>query len=267
MNGSSRGLRTFRAVVEYDGTQFAGFQRQARARTVQQTLETALAAVVGVPVRVTGAGRTDTGVHASGQVVSFRADTRLDDATLQRATNARLPADLVMRDLATAPAGFSARRDAVTRTYEYRVSERAVRPTLDRGRVWHVGRVLDVPAMRVAAAAFVGMHDFTAFCVGRPPSTVRQIEAVTIWREGDMVLIRIAGNAFLQRMVRRMVGALVRVGRGQLPVEAVGAVLTSGKRAAVPAAAPAHGLCLVHVSYEGSRAGYDRHTSLGAVHA
>ena len=241
--------RTIRVTVEYDGTGFAGFQRQAAARTVQQELETALASVVGHQVHVTGAGRTDAGTHASGQVVSTRVETRLDDATLGRAWNARLSKDLVIRSLTTAPECFHARRDAVQRTYEYRIAQTPHRPAIDRGRAWHIREPLDVARMQAAATEFVGTHDFRAFTIGPETRTRRHITNFAVWREGTTVTLRVSGNAFLHRMVRRMVAALVRVGRGELTAADVRRLLQSGDRASVGATAPAHGLTLVDVHY------------------
>ena len=176
-------MRTVRATVEYDGTRFAGFQLQLRARSVQAELERAVGSVVGSPPRVVGAGRTDAGVHAVGQVVSFPVATRLDDATLMRAVNARLPEDVVIRDLATVDDGFHARRSALERVYEYRIIQRRVRPALARQRGWHVSDPLDISAMQEAAERFLGVHDFRVFSVGSVRSTVRQINAAAVWHE------------------------------------------------------------------------------------
>ncbi|MCY4115133.1 MAG: tRNA pseudouridine(38-40) synthase TruA [Chloroflexi bacterium] len=241
--------RTVRATIEYDGVGFAGFQRQAAARTVQQELEAALATVVGHQIHVTGAGRTDAGTHATGQVVSARVATRLDDATLWRAWNARLPEDLVALSLSTVADSFHARRDAVERTYEYRIAQTPQRPVLDRGRAWHVREPLDVALMEEAAGEFVGAHDFRAFTIGPETRTRRDITNIAVWREGPMIAVRLSGNAFLHRMVRRMVAALVRVGRGDLTAADVRRLLHSGDRASVGATAPAHGLTLVGVQY------------------
>ena len=250
-------MRTVRATVEYDGTRFAGFQRQLRVRSVQGELERAIGSVVGGAPRVVGAGRTDAGVHAMGQVVSFRVATRLDDATLLRAVNARLPEDVVIRSLTTVDDQFHARRSALERVYEYRIIQRPVRSALERLRAWHIPYALDVSAMQEAAEHFLGVHDFKAFAVGSASGTVRQINAVAVWPEGESIFIRVAGNAFLQRMVRRVVGTLVRVGRGELAADDVSGLLASGSRADAGPAAPAHGLTLARVSYPGDQAGYD----------
>ena len=253
--------RAIRATVEYDGAGFAGFQRQAAARTVQHELEAALASVVGHQVHVIGAGRTDAGTHATGQVVSTRVETRLDDATLWRAWNARLPEDLVAHSLVTVADGFHARRDAVERTYEYRIVQTSQRPVLDRGRAWHVREPLDIARMQAAATEFVGTHDFSAFTIGPETRTWRNVTNIAVWREGTTVTLRVSGNAFLHRMVRRMVAALVRVGRGELTAADVRELLQSGDRASVGATAPAHGLTLVGVQYHGVAHPTNRSTS------
>jgi tRNA pseudouridine38-40 synthase len=242
--------------VEYDGARFAGFQYQLNGRSVQGELERALGPVVDEQSRVIGAGRTDAGVHATGQVVSCWVDTRLDDATLMRAVNARLPQDVAVRALRTVDDGFHARRSALERVYEYRITQGSVRPVLDRARAWHVSGSLDVAAMQAAADRFVGTHDFRAFAVGPALNTVRRIGAATVWRKGDSIFVRIAGTAFLQRMVRRMVGTVVRAGRGELTPEDVTALLAEGSRAAAGPTAPAHGLTLARVAYPGDPAGY-----------
>jgi tRNA pseudouridine38-40 synthase len=242
-------LRTFKATLEYDGTDFAGFQRQRTARTVQGDFERALEAVVGAKVAIMGAGRTDAGVHASAQVASFRTDTRLDDATLQRALNALLPGDIVLRALETAPDDFHARRSATARLYEYRIIQRVERPAIDRLRGWHVAAPLNLGTMREAAERFVGEHDFAAFTIGPGRPTVRRVSAVAIWRDADSVYVRVAGAAFLHRMVRRMVALLVRVGLGRADPDDVTALLSSGDREQAPAAAPAQALTLVGVVY------------------
>ncbi len=247
-------MRTIRATMEYDGANFAGSQTQPNARTVQAEIERAVAAVIGSHVPIVAAGRTDAGVHASGQVISFRIDTALDDRTLMRAVNAHLAPDVAVRELNTVFDDFHARRSAVTRTYQYRIIQRPGRPVLDRERGWFVAGSLDVAAMQAAADEFVGSHDFLAFTIRAVLGTVREIMNVAVWREGDSVFVRVEGNAFLHRMVRRMVGTLVRVGKGELTASDVRALLRGGARSQAGPAAPAHGLTLINVTYEGAHA-------------
>ena len=257
--------RTVRATVEYDGAGFHGFQRQRGARTVQGELESAILAAAGAEVPVAGAGRTDSGVHALGQVIAFRIDTQLDDATLLRALNAHLPSDVAIRQFTTAACGFDPRRDATARIYEYRIEQRPVRPVLDRCRAWHIAQPLDIAQMRCAAARLVGTHDFDAFTAGPQDGTQREVFALEVWREGTAVFIRIAANAFLYRMVRRVVAVLVRVGRGELDAASVASLLRPAPRAEVRGMAPAHGLTLMRVEYSGAGRRYNQERTKQAV--
>jgi len=241
--------RTVCAEIEYDGGEFAGFQRQAATRTVQETVEDAIASVVGHAVRIVGAGRTDAGVHARGQVISTRVHTRLDDLTLLRACNARLPADVVMLSIITARDAFHARRDAIGRIYEYRILQGHCRPALDRDRGWHVPHELDIGRMADAATALVGTHDFGAFSVGPETRTTRELTDIAVCREGTVITVRVAANAFLYRMVRRLVATLVRVGRGVIDRSDVVTLLAQGDRNGAAPAAPACGLTLLEVAY------------------
>ena len=243
------GARTVRATVEYDGAAFQGFQRQRAVRTVQGVLEAAIRASTGDAVTVAGAGRTDSGVHALGQVIAFPTETRLDDATLLKALNAHLPADVAVRELATAAPGFDPRRDAVARVYEYRIEQQPVRPVLRRGRAWHVPQSLDVASMRAAAAQLVGCHDFDAFTAGPQTGTHREVFAIEVWRESSTIFVRIAANAFLYRMVRRITATLVRAGWGEIDAADVAALLEPAPRSEVRGMAPAHGLTLLRVEY------------------
>lgn len=257
--------RTVRATVEYDGAAFQGFQRQPGARTVQGVLEAAIQSATREVVAVAGAGRTDSGVHALGQVIAFRTTTRLNDAILLRALNAHLPADVAVRELATTVPGFDPRRDAAARVYEYRIAQRPVRPALERGRAWHVAQALDLPRMRAAAAQLVGCHDFDAFTAGPQNGTQREVYALEVWREGSAVFIRIAANAFLYRMVRRIVATLVRAGRGELTGADVAALLRPAPRSDVRGTAPAHGLTLLRVEYSDRASRYNQQRMTQAV--
>lgn len=257
--------RTVRATVEYDGVAFQGFQRQRSVRTVQGVLEAAIQASTGDVVTVAGAGRTDSGVHALGQVIAFRTATRLDDATLLKALNAHLPADVAVRELATAAPGFDPRRDAVARVYEYRIEQRPVRPVLHRGHAWHVAQPLDLASMRAAAAQLVGCHDFDAFTAGPQAGTQREVFAIEVWRENSTIFLRIAANAFLYRMVRRVAATLVRVGRGELDAADVAALLEPAPRSEVRGTAPAHGLTLLRVKYPECKPRYNQQRMRQAV--
>src|SRR4051794_35885066 len=242
--GAREGVpRRFRATVEYDGTDFAGFQVNPGKRTVQGVLEAALARLGdGVEQRVDGAGRTDAGVHASGQVIAFTYAGRLPAADLGRALDALLPPDVTVRALRRAPAGFNPRYAARYREYRYTVWNGPRSPLRERTAL-SVRNPLDLTAMAKAATAFEGRHDFTAFG-GADPQPVRTVHRIRVRREGSLVTIDVRADAFLRGMVRRIVATLVAVGTGRLDAEAVGPLLKGGEPALDGAAAPAKGLCL-----------------------
>lgn len=238
------------AEVEYDGTDFFGFQIQARERTVQGEIERTLERVTGAKSRVTGAGRTDQGVHARGQVVSFEAAWRHDLADLQRALNAVLAADVAITEMGLASGGFHPRFSATSRTYRYVIRNRPWRSPLERRTAWHVNHELGVTWMAQAAGCLVGTHDFATF--GRPPtgdSTVRTVIRAQWQQPGSLLTFDIEANAFLYRMVRSIVGTLVQVGRGQISPEEFELALQARDRALIRQVAPAHGLCLMRVDY------------------
>jgi tRNA pseudouridine38-40 synthase len=247
-----------RAVVAYDGTCYGGFQRQANAPSVQEALEAALGAVSGELGHVLAAGRTDAGVHAEGQVIAFDTQWRhgLDD--LERALNAVLPQDVAVRDVEEVAPGFHPRYDALSRRYRYTVYNSATRWPLARQYSLHVAGALDVAAMATAAQALVGEHDFAAF--GQPTQgdvTVRRVLEAE-WRQrelapqqgdGSWLIFDIEANAFLYRMVRSIVGTLLKVGQGNMGADEVAAILESRDRRRSGPAAPAHGLSLIAVKY------------------
>jgi tRNA pseudouridine38-40 synthase len=238
--------RRFRARVEYDGTDFAGFQAQPETRTVQGTLEAALAHLSGgIRLPVEGAGRTDAGVHAIGQVIAFTYPVRLSTAALAAALNGLLPPDVAIRDLRRAPQGFHPRYAARYREYRYTVWNGPRSPLLARTSLWVPTR-LDTEAMARAAVAFEGRHDFTAFG-GADPQPVRNVDRVRVRREGHLVTIDVRADAFLRGMVRRMVAALLEVGKGRIEETVVAAALADRRPALAGAAAPARGLCLRRV--------------------
>lgn len=244
--------RRFALLLEYDGGRFAGSQLQANAITVQSVLEDAVEKATGERARVAFAGRTDAGVHARGQVASFVGQTRLDVGTLQRALNAWLPEDVAIRAAVEVNGEFDPRRDAVRRHYRYVIDNRAVRPALERGRAWHVAAPLDLDAMARGGAGLLGCRDFAAFAspLERPEaSTVRHLYAFDIRRRGGDVICEVAANAFLPHQVRRMVGALVEVGKQRLSFSEYMSLLDGPPSSAGPAA-PAHGLYLMSVEYD-----------------
>ncbi len=234
--------------MAYDGTAYAGFQIQPNAPTVQGELERVLAVMCGEPVRITGAGRTDAGVHATGQVMDLRTTSGLGPVELERGVNALLPEDIAISDLEPAEDSFHARFSATGRTYEYRIRNAAVRdPLWTRREHWHPSE-LDLAAMRTAAAQLVGRHDFAAFAAGGESGerTVKRAEWVS---DGNILRFEIEADAFLRGMVRGIVGTLLWVGRGKMTALRFGEVLAARDRALAGPSAPAKGLCLVAVRY------------------
>jgi tRNA pseudouridine38-40 synthase len=260
-------MRTLKLTVAYDGTALVGWQRQAEGVSVQALLEDALARFEGAPVTVHGAGRTDAGVHALGQVASVRVTFHHDPATLLRALNAQLPPDLRILAVEEAEPGFHARFGARSKTYRYLIRNAPIAPPFERAFVWHIPQPLDVAAMQRAAAAFVGTHDFACFrSIGTDqPDTVRTVTASSIVATGEgaigadvlavptggrLLIYEVSGDGFLRHMVRAMAGTLVEVGRGWRDPAAMSELLRAGDRAAAGATAPPHGLALVRVVYD-----------------
>lgn len=245
-------MATFRFTLEYDGTDFEGWQVQAAGhRTVQGCLEEALTRVLGVACHVIGAGRTDAGVHADGQLASASLETRLAAEELHRALNAVLPTDLAVVDLQPAPAGFHARRDAVSKLYRYAVWNGPTRSPRRERSFARVPRRLVLDAMRKAAAPLVGRHDFAAYqASGSSVTTTTR----TVWRldiegrAGEEIYFWVEGNGFLRHMVRNLVGTLLEVGLGRRSVESPAEVLAGRDRSRAGATAPAPGLTLVEVA-------------------
>ena len=249
-----------RLTVEYDGTAFCGFQWQPDVRTVTGVMEAALSVLFGGPVKIAGAGRTDAGVHATGQVVSFLPARDFPWDRFLIAINTLLPADLRVRVAEFVQAGFSARFSALERTYVYALLDRDAPSALLARYAYHVRRRLDVDAMRAAAAHVVGEHDFRSFCgippagPGGPGPTVRTVRRLEVERRGDLVRVEIAANGFLHRMVRTIVGTLAECGDGRRPPGELPAIVAARARESAGHSAPAHGLYLAGVRYED---GYD----------
>jgi tRNA pseudouridine38-40 synthase len=249
---SESGLQCFRATIAYDGTDFAGFQWQPpeRGRTIQGVLEQALRQVTQSATRVTGSGRTDSGVHARGQVIGFHTAWRHSLEDLHRAMNAVLPPDVAVLDMAFAAPDWHPRFSALRRHYRYTVLNHPVRSPLDRRYAHQVPQPLDLGALQAGARWLVGAHDFASF--GQPTqgdSTAREIHGAQWRQEGHWFTFDVVGNAFLRGMVRTLVGTLLQVGVGEWPVERVEAILAARNRAAAAAPAPACGLCLMRVEY------------------
>ena len=244
--------KRFAATVSYDGTAFAGSQVQPKARTVQQELETAAAVLFGAPTRVELAGRTDSGVHAIGQVAAFSAETRHQAATVGKALNANLPEDVAVRAVREVPAEFDPRRWARKRWYRYTIANGEAREPLTRRTAWYVEGNLNLPALREAAATLAGKRDFCPFSGPLEPgrTSIRTVFEAGWSCEGSTLLFDIKADAFLPQMVRRIVGCLIRVGRGTATVEEIVRLLEQAEPGSATSVAPAHGLCLQRVWYD-----------------
>ncbi len=246
-------MPNFRFTLEYDGAAFHGWQAQSGdQRTVQREFEAAIERVTGQRLRVAGAGRTDAGVHALGQVASAQIQTELTPAVLQRALNHSLPADLAVVAAEWVADDFHARFSALGKLYCYRVWNRATRSPLRAARSHWVPRQLDLPAMSKAAEAFVGRHDFAALQAAGSgvESTIRTLERLEIDEEspGELVFW-VQADGFLRHMVRNLVGTLLEVGLGRRPIDSMGELLAGGDRRQAGPTAPAAGLTLVRVFY------------------
>lgn len=239
-------------IVEYDGGPFVGWQRQANGRSVQQAIEEAVTAFSGETVVVKGAGRTDSGVHALGQVAHFDLTRAWPTDTVRDALNAHLkPEPIAVLSAEAVDENFDARFSALARHYLYRISQRRAPPALDRGRAWWVAAPLDAEAMHAAAQALVGQHDFTTFrsaeCQARSP--IKTLDRLDVSREGDEIAVRASARSFLHNQVRSMVGTLKKVGDRSWAITAVGEALAARDRACSGPVAPAEGLYLVAVDY------------------
>lgn len=246
-------MPTYRLDLAYDGSGFRGYAANTGVRTVQGCLEDALATVLRHRVETAVAGRTDAGVHARGQVVSFDLPGQIDPVHLQRALNRLLAPEVVARALAEAPAGFDARRSAQWRSYRYAIDDGPVPDPARRWIAWHVPVPLDAAVMDGAARAFVGEHDFASLCrAAEGGSTVRRVLAAGWQRPAAGRLeYAVQATAFCHQMVRSMVALCVEVGRGRLPAGKVPAILAARDRAAARGVAPPHGLTLWEVGYAG----------------
>jgi len=247
-------MRNTVITISYDGTAYSGFQIQANANTVQAELERALAVIYKIPVRIIGAGRTDAGVHALGQVANFTAPFTIENDKLPHALNCLLPDDIVVTAASEAEESFHARFDATGKLYSYSI-DRAPHPqVLRRLHSWHMPEPLNLDMLRAAARLFEGTHDFEAFQAAGTTitDTVRTVYSVgvSVDPKEQMLTLTFKGRGFLYRMVRMITGTLIRAGRGNLGLSEVEAALAGVNPAASGPTAPPHGLCLKKVFYE-----------------
>jgi tRNA pseudouridine38-40 synthase len=245
-------MRNLKLVISYDGTDFNGWQTQPGYRTIQETLEQAIASVTGARPHANASGRTDAGVHAVGQVVNFYADTRLAPDVLLRAINAYLPADVVVKDAAEVGQSFDANKDAVRKLYRYVIRDSAVGDPFLRRYAAPSRHRLDAAAMARAARVLVGRHDFHSFETDWPNrmTSVRTITHLAVNRAGEYIWIDVEADGFLYNMVRAIAGTLMNVGRGYWPESKVAEILTALDRKVAGPTAPACGLFLMRFSYE-----------------
>ncbi len=253
----SRMWRNIRLLIAYDGTDFHGWQQQPGMRTVQESIEQALRRVVHHQVAVLGAGRTDAGVHAAGQVANFETTSTMPCENLKKAIGGRLPKDISVGAADEVPLGFRSTSDAVSKLYRYRIYNAAHRPVdeLAQRYTYHFWHPLEVSRMRAAAAYLLGTHDFAAFATqgSERQTTVRTVLGIDIYHRYNELRIDVEGTGFLYNQVRNMVGTLIEVGRGHWPVERVPGILASRDRCQAGPTAPARGLCMQWVRYDLTR--------------
>jgi tRNA pseudouridine38-40 synthase len=246
-------MKNFKLIIEYDGTNYNGWQRQAAEPTVQAEIEETLSVMTRADITLIGAGRTDAGVHALGQAAHFRCETRLEPEAILKGLNSLLPPDIAIRDCCLVPQDFHARFAAQSKIYRYRILNRAARAAVGRNYSWFIHRPLDIRVMQQAAHCIVGRHDFKAFeSSGSPRAhTVRHVMAAE-WveeREQGLLTFQIEADGFLRCMVRNIVGTLVAAGLGRIQPADVAGILASRDRRRAGATAPPQGLFMVAVKY------------------
>jgi tRNA pseudouridine38-40 synthase len=253
-NNSDPILRNIRLTLQYDGTNYLGWQRQSgSAATIQAVLEKTLSGILQEKVHLTAAGRTDTGVHARQQVANFKTRNPITLFKLKHALNALLPADIKVAAAANAAPDFHSRFSAREKTYQYTILNRPHSDVFARNQVYHYAIAkLDISRMRAAARLLVGRHDFTSFKatgISRSKSNVRSIKRISISKKGSTIVIQVTGEGFLYKMVRGIAGTLIEIGRGKLPVKSISGILSARNRIYAGPTAPAAGLCLWRVKY------------------
>ncbi|MBU1712654.1 MAG: tRNA pseudouridine(38-40) synthase TruA [Proteobacteria bacterium] len=245
-------LNNFRLTVEYDGTAYNGWQRQKIGRTIQGEVEKAISVMTQQKVTLTGAGRTDAGVHALGQVANFVCDTILEPGVFIKGLNSLLPGDIIIRDCATVHQEFHSRYDAKSKIYNYRILNRGIPSAIGRQYAWFIRKKIDIDAMQEAASRLIGTHDFKAFEGSGSPrkTTIRSVSRAGILpKKDDRIVFEIEADGFLRYMVRNIVGTLVCVGLGKINPDDFNDILESRDRGNAGITAPPQGLFLVEVKY------------------
>jgi len=247
-------MRNLKITIEYDGSEFCGWQTQAQGeRTVQGELEAVLSKIFKQPIKAIACGRTDSGVHARGQVVSFKANTRMKPLEIQRALNSLLPDDIAVHEAKEVKSDFHAQYSVKEKTYRYTILNRKFRSVFLKDRVCFYPYPLNISNMRRAAKCLIGRHDFKSFQAYDPlrakRQTVRTVKKIVIKKEGDLIHIDITADGFLYKMVRNIAGTLLAIGSGQLPTDEMPKILKAKNRKTARDTAPAEGLCLMSVKY------------------
>ncbi|MBH0206954.1 MAG: tRNA pseudouridine(38-40) synthase TruA [Nitrospira sp.] len=245
-------MPTIKLTLEYDGTTYAGWQRQPNLPTIQAAVETAIFGVTQITVPVIGAGRTDSGVHALGQVASFRINRDMSPREWMRALNAHLPESIVVRSVELMPDSFHARHSAKGKLYEYRILNRPERPAVERDYCWHVYHPLNDAAMNRAGKTLIGSHDFSSFQT-QPTENEDpfcRLQRLAVIREGTWLRVEVYADRFLKQMVRSIVGTLVEVGLNKRPSDSLRTILDAHDRSAAGKTAPSQGLFLMRVDYD-----------------
>jgi tRNA pseudouridine38-40 synthase len=245
-------MRNIKLLIEYDGTNYQGWQIQPEGPTIQGMLEEKLSRLTGERIHVIGSGRTDSGVHAFGQVAHFKTQSQMDIRTIQRALNSLLPPDIVIQEVEEVDESFHARKHSKSKIYEYRILNRNLRSAFHRGYVWYIPQKLNLTEMKKATQGLIGEHDFSAFrTVGSPTRTAVRRVIRAEWKRGRDGLIRfeIEANGFLKQMVRSIIGTLVEIGKGRMKASDFRQILNSKDRKKAGPTAPAQGLFLKEVKY------------------
>jgi tRNA pseudouridine38-40 synthase len=245
-------MRNIKLLIEYDGTKYQGWQIQPKGPTIQGVLEEKLGLLTGEAIQLFGSGRTDSGVHALGQVAHFKTKSQLDIRSIQRALNSLLPPDIVIQKTEEVDEGFHARKHSKSKVYEYRILNRNLRSAFERGYVWHIPLKINFNEMEKATQCLIGEHDFSSFrSTGSPTRTTLRKVIRADWKKGRKGLIHfeIEANGFLKQMVRSIVGTLVEVGKGRINSEEFQKILNSKDRKKAGPTAPARGLFLKEVKY------------------